>query len=624
MLAVLLAAALAASAPADTLPIPHAYQRAVKAGTRSADGAPGPRYWQQRVEYRMSAALHPDDMSVSGSETVTYHNNAPDTLDRVVLNLGQNVYAPGNPRDRVAPVTGGFTLDRVVAEGTTLDLEKPRGALSMGTVADVVLPRPIPPGGSAELRIDWHYVVPEGTFRGGREDGEVFYMSQWYPQIAVYDDLRGWVRDPYLGDGEFYEEYGDFDVRLTAPAGWLVSASGVLENPREVLTAEAADRLRDAGHDAITHVVSKADRDAGHATAPGGVDGTLTWHYTAHDVRDFAWGSSNRYVWDATVARYAQDDGSTRSAAIYTLYRPEQPNWARSAGFARHAIEFHSRWYPYPWPQMTVNEGVIGGGMEYPMITIIGGGPTAEGLYGTVSHELGHMWCPMVVGSDERNYAWMDEGFASFTEDLASADLFPDQGPDGLATMNGYLRIAGSDAETPSMRPADLYGPFGNRGVASYQKPASVFRALRTILGPALFDDAMRTYMRRWAFKHPSPLDLFHTFENVTGRDLDWYFYPWLYTTRVLDQAVADVRQAGGTVTVSVEDRGEISMPIIVEVTSDTGKTARTMVGVDAWRDGRASVDVKIEGKVTSVALDPEQRFPDVNRQDNRWTAGGR
>jgi hypothetical protein len=620
----LLLAALVFTPSADTLPVPHAYRHAVEVGTRSASGAPGPRYWQQRVEYDMSASLDPADTTVTGSETITYHNNSPDTLDRVVLNLGQNVYAPGNPRDRTVPVTGGLTLDRVVVESTPVTLREPRGAMSLGTVADVMLPSPIPPGGTAVLEIDWHYVVPEGTFRGGREGGDVFYMSQWYPQIAVYDDLRGWARDPYLGDGEFYEEYGDFDVHLTVPAGWLVSATGVLENPRDVLTPDAASRLRSLSHDGVTHVVSTADRDAGRATAPGGPNGTLTWHYTAHDVRDFAWGASDRYVWDGTVAEYRTDDGSMRSAAIYALYRPEKPNWSRSAEFARHAIEFHSRWYPYPWPQMTVNEGVIGGGMEYPMITIIGGGRSPEALDGTISHELGHMWCPMLVGSDERNYAWMDEGFATFTEDMASASLFPDQRPEGLATMRSYLRVAGSDAETPSMRPADLYGPFGNRGVASYQKPASVFRALRTILGPDVFDRALRTYMRRWAFKHPRPLDFFHTFADVSGRSLDWFFYPWMYTTRVLDQAIVAVRQdAGdaGTVTVVVEDRGQIPMPVIVEVTSASGDTAMTMAGVDVWHDRRASIALKVRGKATSAVLDPDQRFPDVNRENNRWTS---
>ncbi len=616
MLPLLLAAVLSA-APADTLPVPHRYLDALAALTRSRTGAPGPRYWQQHASYRIRTRLHPSENRVSGSERITYTNHSPDTLSEIVLNLPQNVFAPGNPRNRIAPVTGGFTLERVVVQGTPVTLE-PRGA-SLTTVESVGLRDPLPPGGAAEIEIAWSFLVPEGTFRMGREASEVFYLGQWYPQIAVYDDLRGWVRDPYLGDGEFYLDYGDFEVEITAPAGWLVSATGVLENPEEVLRPEAVERLRSLSRERVTHIVGRADRDAGRSTAAGGADGTLTWRFRAVNVRDFAWGASDRYVWDGTVARYRGDDGATRSSSIYTLYRPERLNWDRSAEFARHSIETHSAWYPYPWPHMTVNEGVIGGGMEYPMITIIGGGRTPESLYGVITHELAHMWCPMVAGSDERNDAWIDEGFATLSEDMAFDAFFPGSNA-GLGTMNGYLRIAGTDDETPSMRPADLYGPSGNRGTASYGKPASVFRALRAILGPAVFDEAMRTFLSRWAYKHPQPLDLFWTFEDVSGQDLDWYFHPWLYTTRVLDQAVADVERWDGRVAVVLEDRGEIAMPAILEVVTASGDRVRQMMPVTAWQDGRARVELAVPGGAVEVVLDPEQHFPDVNRNNNHWT----
>ena len=345
----------------------------------------------------------------------------------------------------------------------------------------------------------------------------------------------------------------------------------------------------------------------------------------AENVRDFAWGASDRYVWDATRAEYAGGDGGTRSAAIYSLYRPERPNWERSAEYARHSIESHSYWYPYPYPQMTVNEGVIGGGMEYPMITIIGGGRTPLSLYGVISHELAHMWWPMVVGSNERKHAWMDEGLASFSEDLFTPTLFPDA-PGGLGTMQGYLRTAGTDAETESMRPADLYGPFGNRGLASYGKPATVFRALRSMLGPETFDLAMRTYIQRWAFKHPHPLDLFWTFEDVTGQDLDWYFYPWLYTTRVMDQAIdgMSVDEGGRRIRIFLEDRGEIPMPVHLVVEVEGGDPLRFTAGVGEWQDRRMELELRLPGPVTRVVLDPELAFPDVNREDNSWEAAAR
>jgi len=618
MLPLLLAASTSLS-PTDTLPVPHAFLDALASGTRTRTGAPGPNYWTQGYAYRIDTRLYPDQNRVTGSETITYVNNSPDTLTEVYLNLAQNVFAPGNPRDRAAPVTGGLQLHRLVVQGEPVVLA-PRGALSLSTSERVALPDPLVPGAKAELEIDWSFEVPEGTFRMGREGSEVFYLAQWYPQIAVYDDLRGWVRDPYLGDGEFYLDYGSFDVRITAPAGWLVSGSGVLQNPEEVLTPDAARRLASLTRDAITPIVGVADREAGRATAAGGEDGTLIWHFEAENVRDFAWGASDLYVWDGTVAEYPDGDGGTLRSDIYTLYRPDRPNWDHSAEYARHSIETHSDWYPYPYPHMTVNEGVIGGGMEYPMITIIGGGRTPESLYGVVSHELGHMWWPMVAGSDERNFAWMDEGMASFAEDLAFDDFFEGSNS-GLNTMNGYLRIAGTDAETPSMRSADLYGPFGNRGMASYGKPATVMRALRAILGPEVFDEALKTYTRRWAFKHPNPLDLFWTFEDVSGQDLDWYFHPWIYTTGVMDQAVTGVEQSDGTATVILADRGEIPMPAIVEVVTDTGRRSRAIMSVGEWNGRTARVAFQVSGRVVEVTLDPDRSLPDVNRGDNSWAA---
>ncbi len=607
--------------PADTIPVPDAYRAALLNDTRSRSGAPGGSYWQQRVAYDIRTRLIPEENRVTGSEAIVYQNQSPDTLREIVLNLAQNVFAPGSPRNRTAPITGGFDVTRIVVQGRAVPLQRAAG--SVGTVLSVPLTTPLLPRASAVVEIDWGFLVPEGTFRMGREASEVFYLAQWYPQVATYDDLRGWVRDPYLGDGEFYLDYGDFTVEVTVPGGWLVSASGVLENADEVLTADAVSRMRSLERGRVTHIVTRRDRDEGRATAPAGTDGTLTWRFAAHNVRDFAWGASSRYVWDGTVAEYPADDGTTARSAIYTFYRPDKPNWGRSAEFARHAIETHSSWYPYPYPQMTVNEGVIGGGMEYPMITIIGGGRTPLALYGVISHELAHMWWPMVAGSDERSHAWMDEGLASFAEDLATPLLFPEEDA-GLSTMDRYLRVAGTDRETESMRPADLYGPFGNRGIASYQKPATVFRALRAILGPAVFDGALRAYLRRWAFKHPTPLDLFWTFEDVSGRDLDWYFQPWMYTTRVLDQGIGQVTQGDGAVTVVVEDRGEIPMPVIVEVRTDTGARSRAMADVREWRSGAMAIRLEVSGAVTEVVLDPERRFPDVNRADNRWSPDAR
>lgn len=605
----------------DTLPVPNAYRAALEAGTRSRSGAPGPSYWTNEVDYVIETRLDPAANRVYGSEVVTVHNRSPEALTQVALNLNQNVFAPGNPRNRPAPVTGGFDITALSVQGTPVQLTPRRGP-SVPTNVVIDLPASVPSGADFELSVEWSFEVPEGTFRMGREGSEVFYLAQWYPQVAVYDDLEGWVRDPYMGDGEFYVDYGDFDVTISAPDGWLVGATGVLRNPDEVLGPASLERLAGAAPDRVVHVVTAEERAAGQATTAS-EDGWLEWHFTAENVRDFAWGASDRYVWDATVAAYPEDGGGERTAMIHTLYRPDRPNWDRSASYAKHAIEFHSRWYPYPYPQMTVNEGVIGGGMEYPMITIIGGGRTPISLYAVISHELAHMWWPIVVGSDEKAHAWMDEGLGSFSEDLATPTLFTEVNS-GLNTLRGYLGLAGRDAETESMRHADLYGPFGNRGMASYGKPASVFRALRAILGEDVFDEALREYTHRWAFKHPHPLDLFWTFEDVTGEDLDWFFYPWMYTTRVMDQGIDGVRvsEDGRRVRVFLEDRGEIPMPILMEIRVAGQAPVTVRVDHDEWEDGRFEVEVGLPGELVEIVLDPDQMLPDVNRADNAWRPG--
>jgi len=624
----LMLAALVAVPQADTLPVPDAFARAVAAGTRTHTGRPGPNYWANSADYRIETSINPATARVEGRETITVHNHSPDVLQQVALNLDQNVFAPGNPRNRTAPITGGFDLRRVSIQGVRVT-EMPAISRAIGSTSVVFdLPEEVPPGGTFRMSVEWSFEVPEATFRMGREGHEVFYLGQWYPQVAVYDDLGGWKRDPYLGDGEFYLDYGNFDVAITTPEQWLVSATGVLQNAEDVLTPTARERLRAITPEGVTAIVTADDLARGHATAtaPDGADGTLTWHFTAQNVRDFAWGTSNRYVWDATVASYRGADGEPQTTDIHALYRPDRPNWDRSASYAKHAIETHSSWYPYPYPHMTVNEGVIGGGMEYPMITIVGGGRTPARLYGVVSHELAHMWWPMVVGSDEKAHAWMDEGLASFAEDLASPLLFPEV-DSGLETMNGYLGLAGTDRETASMRHADQYGPFGNRGMASYGKPATGLRMLRSILGPEVFDEALREYTRRWASKHPDPLDLFWTFEDVAGRDLDWFFYPWMYTTRVVDQAVtsATLSEDGSRVVVEVRDLGEIPLPVHLIVELEEGEPVSARADVGAWNDGRLELEVEIggRGRPARVVLDPDQMLPDVNRADNTRRVAG-
>ena len=397
----------------------RAFQRAVENGTRTRTGMPGPRYWQQRARYRLAAELDPDTRRVSGSGVVRYENHSPDTLALVAVRLYQNLYAPNAVRNEEVPVTGGMALSRVVAQGRALAprarpvsvRDSAPGWSLDGTTAWLRLPTPLAPGASADFEFRWSFVLPpDGAPREGT-DGEIYYVAYWYPQIAVYDDVSGWQTDPYMANAEFYMGYGDYDVALTVPEGWLVAATGRLANADEVLPPAQRERLARARRTGeIVHVVAEDERGAGAGTvrAPASAKGRLTWRFAARGVRDFAWGTSDRYLWDATRA-LAADSASSGSGGgdtvmIHSFYRPERRDWAwdRSAAYVRHSIEFLSRYlWPYPWPQMTAVDGVVScSGMEYPMMTCIGGRRDTLSLYSVTVHETAHMWFPMQVGSD--------------------------------------------------------------------------------------------------------------------------------------------------------------------------------------------------------------------------------
>ena len=626
-------------APRDTItrpslravPTTQAYRRALEAGTRSATGQPGPRYWQQAVSYRIQAELDPRTTELRGRERVVYRNRSPQTLNTVVLNLYQNLFTETARRNRVivAP-TGGVTLGRVAVEGRELrpvaagqiGVVAAAGAPAagyevQGTLARLTLPRPVAPGDSTVLEIEWsHRIPPAGTFRTAYEDalgGRAFNVAQWYPQIATLDDVNGWDATPYLGDGEFYLEYGDFDVSITVPAGHLVGATGILQNPADVLAPEAAARLASAAaSDSTVRVVT----EPGRGTRAGGA---LTWRFRADSVRDFAFATSDRYLWDATRATIPGD----RTVIIHSLYRPGAAHWDEAARFGQHAIDFLSdRVVPYAYPQATIAEGPIAG-MEYPMLVFINKPRERADLYSVIAHELGHQWFPMMVGSDEASFAWMDEGLTTFHEDEARQAFFPGTLPHN-ETRDAYLRVAGRDNEVPLMRHTDLVSPYGARTVAAYSKPGTLLVALRGVLGAETFDRGMRTYAAEWRFRHPYPWDFFNTFERVAGRDLDWFFYPWWFETGTLDFAVGPVRPVAGGVEVTITDLGDIPAPVRVTATGEGGTAASVDIPLESWTGARtrtATFTLPLAGTATRVEVDPAGTLPDVNRANNVWTA---
>ena len=634
--------------PYPVMPTPQ-FERAVANGTRTLDGTPGAAYWQNRADYHLTARLDETEHTLHGTGTITYTNHSPDELAYLVVKLKQNVHAPGVVRNRPVAVTGGMTLASLAVDGTALaDASSPitpgrytsrvtPGTYAVdGTLLTLGLTTPLAPGASTTLELAWSYPVPPatGTYRQG-QDGEVYYLGYWYPQMAVYDDVIGWHTDPYMGNGEHYLGYGDYSVAFDVPAGWLAWGTGELTNPNEVLSAETRRRLDQArSADGIVNVVTEAER--GQATLASST-GRAVWRFRAENVRDVALSTSARYVWDATHANVDQDgDGTDDSVLINAFYRPGTASWERSAEFARFSIEHLSDMIlPYPYPHMTAVEGILGGGMEYPMMTLIGGDRTDATLFSVTYHEIGHMWFPMVVGSNEKSFTWMDEGLTSFNTNEGAAAFFdgssdsrPKANPWDRARQSHY-RLAGTGYAVPPMRHNDRYplgggtrevDPVGGsaRSIASYSTPAVLMHAMEGIFGREAFFDAYREYARRWAFKHPTPYDFFNTFEHQLGQDLDWLWTPTLFETWTVDHAIRDVQEVGSGVKVWVEDLGLAPMPVVVAVTFTDGRTLRRTVDVNAWLAGRTEVMVSFPaGTVMRAELDPDGFLPDVDRSNN-------
>jgi len=612
---------------------PDGYQRALDRGTRSETGAPGPNYWQQWSEYTIHARLDVDAKRLDGTTKIVYHNRSPRPLPLVMLQLIQNHHAEGMVRNRPAEVTGGMHISSISVDGEAA-VEVGRGnAIEyqfFGTSLMIRLARAIQTGESVVLDIDWEFTVPQHGAGGrmGWNSDNFFYLAYWYPQMAVFDDVVGWHTDDFLGSAEFYMGYGSYDVTLKVPEGWTVIGTGVLTNTDAVLPATIVQRLdRAASTDTVVHVLTPEDFGPGTATRRSD-SGYLSWNFVSDTVRDVAYSISRESRWDATRTPVGDRDGDGEAdyARINTIWRESAPRWANGWRYAQHSIDFLSRWtgLPYPWPHMTAVEGggIIGGGMEYPMMTLIGdyNGASDTALYGVTVHELAHMWVPMIVGNDERRRAWMDEGTTSFNTSAGENEFYPGQRWE-LGNYQGYLQIAGTDYEGELMRWSDSHNPGPAYGVASYAKPATLLWTLRGLLGEETFRQAYHTYIRDWAYRHPKPWDFFNTFSRVSGQDLDWYWRTWYYETWTLDQRVKDVRLVPEGIRVVVEDLGLAPMPARLTLTTADGQTIKAEIGVDAWLAGAREADIVVRttSPVIKVEIDAERVFPDTDRRNNVW-----
>src|SRR5213596_1834504 len=591
---------------------------------REGSGRAGPRYWQQRADYTIHASLDTATHTIAASETIRYTNNSPDTLTYLWLQLDQNIYRAASRGAAINPTDarfagsgfeGGYTIQyiRAVRRAGQAAGKMPLATADNGTMLRVDLDRPLAPGGRAELELGYRFEVPEhGSDRMGRErfpGGWLYEVAEWYPRLAVYDDVRGWNTEQYLGQGEFYLEYGDFDVAITVPRRYVVAATGTLLNPAEVLTAAQRERLaRAIRSDSGVAIIARGEAGT-PAARPAGAAPTLTWRFAAKNVRDVAWAAAPNFIWDAS---------GWNGILMQAYYAPEaNPDWSHAIGMVRHSIKHYSeKWFPYPYPTAINIAGPVGG-MEYPMIVFCGDRASGRGLFGVTTHELGHEWFPMTVGSNERLYAWMDEGFNTFINIYSTCAFYHDT-TSGRTTIDQWSQFAGSGQDVPSMLAADrISGDF--LGAAAYSKPAVGLFVLRHhILDDSTrFDAAFREYVRRWAFKHPTPADLFRSMEDGLGEDLSWFWRGWFYRNDVVDQALDSVvvrpdSTGQKMARVYLSSPGALPMPLELRLTYANGASEEVRLPVEVWYLGNAYVyERPVNADVVKVEVDPAHDFPD-------------
>ncbi len=609
---------------------------------RSGNGAPGPDYWQNRADYVIAVKLDTTQNSINGSDEITYTNNSPNKLHYIWLQLDQNAFKKDSRGSAVTPIggnrfgrggikDGGYQLSSVKIE---LNGHRYKADYIVSdTRMQIRLPKALSAkGGRMKIYIDYSFKIPRyGLDRMGMtptKNGTIYQIAQWYPRMCVYDDVRGWDTLPYLGQGEFYLEYGDLDYKVTVPWNMFVAGAGTLENPRDVLTKEEMKRLDRAKRSDKTVFIHKKDEIGQKSMRP--VDhGYLTWHFHLNNARDVSWAASNAFIWDA--ARINLPSGKTILAeSFYPEEVDNQHAWARATQYVKSTIQSDSKmWFEYPYPS-SVNVAGSVHGMEYPGIVFCDWKRTDARLWGDITHELGHTWFPMIVGSNERRYAWMDEGFNTFIDIFSTRAFNHDEfgnysvRSDSARYMDAYLLDPDAD---PIMTQPDVIQP-GNLGYAAYDKPALGLYMLRQyIIGPKRFDYAFRTYIRHWAYKHPTPKDFFRTMNSAAGEDLNWFWKEWFYKNWKLDQAVKNVKYVNGkpsegaVITITNNDR--MVMPVKIKVVESDGHTGIKKLPVEIWqRGGTWSFRYDSTSPIDSVIVDPDNQMPDVNPRNNIWTSG--
>jgi hypothetical protein len=603
---------------------------------RSANGSPATNYWQNKSDYSINAILDTVQNTLTATETISYTNNSPDILNMVWLQMDQNTYLP-NARSQYYTnryrneSTKGFQIAsvQIAVNG------KWQSAIYWvnDTRMQIQLPNQIPAkGGKLSIRIQYHYQIP-GAF-GGRTDyvttkyGKIFEIAQWYPRMCVYDDLEGWSTLPFLGSGEFYCDYGDYDYSITLPAGMIVAGSGELQNADEVLTELQRSRLAEAEKSNKTIWI----RTLAEIQQEPILNGNKTWHFKMKNTRDVAFGASKAYLWDAAKVNLPSGK-KCMAMSVYPAESMGDSAWGRATEYLKKSIEYFSKkWFEYPYP-MAINEAGIAGGMEYPGIVFDGIEDKGKELYWVTAHEIGHNWFPMIVGSDERRYPWMDEGFNTFI-DVYASDVFNngeyapkrdgEYAPGGGNPADELLPYL-SDPNAPSLMTRADGIPEKYRHPMVYFKPAYGLVLLReVIVGHERFDAAFKYYIHQWAFKHPAPYDFFNTMNNQTGEDLSWFWREWFFENQPLDQAIVNAvythQNPKSGIDITIANLQPMVMPIPLQIEYEDGQITQIQLPVETWLQGNLrKVHLATTDKIKRIVIDAKNFLPDSNRKNNTY-----
>jgi len=600
--------------------MPRAVRQAYRKGTRSPDGRPGANYWQNRGRYNIAITALPPDRTILGSEEITYYNNSPDTIRNPVIRLLLNIHKPGAPRNGGAAadyLTSGVHIDTLAVNGQTTPWP---GTENTFTIQRLKLATPLLPHDSVHLSFKWHYEISKQSNREGMIDSTTWFLAYFYPRVAVYDDYNGWDTMTFTDVQEFYSDFNDYDVSITVPANYVAWGTGTLLNPAEVLQPATLRRFTQSLiSDQTINIASRAEMAAKSVTAQAQ---TNTWRFKAANVPDMTFNLSNHYVWDA--ASVVVDDATHRRASVQAAYNDTAVDFHHMVDYGRHALDWLSRnWpgVPYPYEKTTIVEGFAG--MEYPMM--VNDESYADTVFSrfVAEHEIAHSYFPFYMGINESRYAMMDEGWATTFEYLiGTADLGKDKASGFFEQfrVTDWINDPSPLEDLPIITPADglSRSAYGNN---AYGKPALGYLALKDLLGDATFGKALHTFMDRWHGKHPIPWDFFNTVNDVTGKNLNWFWNSWYFSNGYIDLGVSGVTKTGNGYSVSIDNIGGMPAPVDLEAHYGDGSSAVIHETPAIWAadQRRATVAIATNKLLRSLALNGGI-WMDADSTNNRWS----